>query len=190
MKIQLPNISIKEFIIKEFGNQDIGKKCCYCNSKNHRISQCNHPDIKIIKNNILRTLYMLSYEEHYIILKTLKKNMLQVICAKLYISPIGTKKILIDKIVFFINWLRTRNENNMKINLINISIMDEEELNKTTDCLICLEEYKINEILKTRCCKQNFCEKCIKKQLQLDEEKKCPVCRISINEMDKFCIVL
>ncbi len=64
-----------------------------------------------------------------------------------------------------------------------------DELNKKTECPICLEEVKTINVLKTNC-NHKFCGECIMKKLEIDRSKcapNCPMCRTDIKTMEIKC---
>ncbi len=76
-----------------------------------------------------------------------------------------------------------------KVESLLLCLETRDELNKKTECPICLEEVKTINILKTNC-NHEFCGECIMKKLEIDRSKcapNCPMCRTDIKTMEIKC---
>jgi hypothetical protein len=76
-----------------------------------------------------------------------------------------------------------------KVESLLLCLETRDELNKKTECPICLEEVKTINILKTNC-NHEFCGECIMKKLETDRSRcapNCPMCRTDIKTMEIKC---
>ncbi len=149
-----PNIFSKEMvdlIINGFGNVILTKKeelmCSYCKSFTHNIKNCTHPDTYNFVDCILDKLYRLMSDEREIILYTITKRKLKLICCNLCIPIDGVKKELVKRILLFIEWRTKVNElinnklNKIKINIKSFSQREIPTLpTEPVSCPICLED--------------------------------------------------
>lgn len=198
-----PTIFSKEMvdlIVNGFGNIVLSKKeqlrCSYCKSFTHNIKECKHSYTNFISDNLLDKLYRLMNEDREIILNTLTKRKLKLMCCVLFIPIDGVKKELIKRILLFMEWRTKVNElinnklNKIKINIKSFSQREIPTLpTEPVSCPICLEDeptLHLANYLETKCCGHFFCMNCVKSHLKKDEDRKCPMCRTMITELNSY----
>jgi hypothetical protein len=90
--------------------------------------------------------------------------------------------LLLGSYIYFTKYISTevsiiKNDNSIGIEVIDTITIKENTLGKytDTDCIVCLEEYKINDGVKILSCKHYFHTDCIEQWF--DVNRSCPMCR-------------
>jgi len=67
---------------------------------------------------------------------------------------------------------------------INTTILEEERINETLECPICLDAFSLEATYETNC-RHSFCVECTTTHLKKDTHNKCPMCRTKITALEQ-----